>query len=33
MLAEWLCNPASRNLGLKELAFVRLRVEMTTSRR
>ncbi len=29
MLAEWLCNPASRNLGLKELAFVRLRVEMT----
>jgi DNA polymerase-1 len=29
MLAEWLCNPASRNLGLKELAFLRLRVEMT----
>jgi DNA polymerase-1 len=29
MLAEWLCNPASRNLGLKELAFVRLKVEMT----
>jgi DNA polymerase-1 len=29
MLAEWLCNPASRNLGLKELAFIRLRVEMT----
>ncbi|MCX6025965.1 MAG: DNA polymerase I, partial [Chloroflexi bacterium] len=29
MLAEWLCNPASRDLGLKELAFLRLRVEMT----
>ncbi|MGD0574301.1 MAG: DNA polymerase I [Anaerolineales bacterium] len=29
MLAEWLCNPASRNLGLKELAFVRLKAEMT----
>lgn len=29
MLAEWLCNPASRNLGLKNLAWVRLGVEMT----
>jgi DNA polymerase-1 len=29
MIAEWLCNPASRNLGLKELGFVRLGVEMT----
>jgi DNA polymerase-1 len=29
MLAEWLCNPASHILGLKELAFVRLKVEMT----
>ena len=24
MLAEWLCDPASRNLGLKSLAWVRL---------
>jgi len=30
MIAEWLCNPASRNLGLKELGFIRLGVEMTT---
>lgn len=29
MIAEWLCNPASRNLGLKSLAWVRLGVEMT----
>jgi DNA polymerase-1 len=29
MLAEWLCDPASRNLGLKALAFARLGVEMT----
>ncbi len=29
MLAEWLTNPASRNLGLKNLAWVRLGVEMT----
>jgi DNA polymerase-1 len=29
MIAEWLCNPASRNLGLKEQGFVRLGVEMT----
>ncbi len=29
MLAEWLCNPASRNLGLKNLAWVRLGIEMT----
>ncbi len=29
MLAEWLSNPASRNLGLKNLAWVRLGVEMT----
>ena len=29
MIAEWLCNPASHILGLKELGFVRLRVEMT----
>jgi DNA polymerase-1 len=29
MLAEWLCNPSSRNLGLKSLAWVRLGVEMT----
>jgi DNA polymerase-1 len=30
MLAEWLINPASRNLGLKSLAWVRLGLEMTT---
>ncbi len=29
MLAEWLCEPASRNLGLKNLAWHRLGVEMT----
>ena len=28
MMAEWLCDPASRNLGLKSLAFVRLGSEM-----
>src|SRR3990170_2708976 len=29
MIAEWLTDPASRNLGLKSLAWVRLGVEMT----
>jgi DNA polymerase-1 len=29
MLAEWICNPASRNLGLKNLAWARLGFEMT----
>ncbi len=29
MLAEWLCDPSSRNLGLKNLAWVRLGIEMT----
>ena len=29
MLAEWLCDPASRSLGLKNLAWIRLGVEMT----
>ena len=29
MVAEWLSNPASRNKGLKNLAFIRLGVEMT----
>jgi DNA polymerase-1 len=29
MIAEWLCDPASRNLGLKSLAWVRLGTEMT----
>ncbi|MFQ5407887.1 MAG: DNA polymerase I, partial [Anaerolineales bacterium] len=29
MLAEWLCDPGSRNLGLKNLAWVRLGIEMT----
>ncbi|MGD8865636.1 MAG: DNA polymerase I [Anaerolineales bacterium] len=29
MIAEWLCDPASRNLGLKNLAWVRLGLEMT----
>jgi DNA polymerase-1 len=29
MLAEWLIDPASRNLGLKNLAWARLGVEMT----
>ncbi|HET7011076.1 MAG TPA: DNA polymerase I [Anaerolineales bacterium] len=28
MLAEWICDPASRNLGLKNLAWVRLGLEM-----
>lgn len=29
MIAEWLINPASRNLGLKNMAWVRLGYEMT----
>jgi DNA polymerase-1 len=29
MIAEWLTDPASRNLGLKNLAFYRLGMEMT----
>ena len=29
MIAEWLVNPDSRNLGLKALAWVRLSIEMT----
>ncbi|MBG0771369.1 MAG: DNA polymerase I, partial [Anaerolineaceae bacterium] len=29
MIAEWLINPASRNLGLKSLAWVRLGYDMT----
>jgi DNA polymerase-1 len=29
MIAEWLCNPASGNLSLKNLAWARLKVEMT----
>lgn len=29
MIAEWLCNPASRSLGLKSLAWSRLNVQMT----
>lgn len=29
MIAEWLIDPASRNLGLKNLAWVRLGLEMT----
>ena len=29
MVAEWICNPASRNLGLKDLGFLRLGAEMT----
>jgi len=29
MIAEWLTDPSSRNLGLKHLAFMRLGVEMT----
>ena len=29
MIAEWLINPTSRNLGLKNLAWVRLGVKMT----
>jgi DNA polymerase-1 len=29
MIAEWLCDPGSRNLGLKNLAWIRLGYEMT----
>lgn len=29
MIAEWLCDPASRSLSLKKLAWVRLGIEMT----
>ena len=29
MIAEWLCDPASHNLGLKSLAWVRLNRQMT----
>lgn len=29
MLAEWLIDPGSRNLGLKNLCFIRLGIEMT----
>jgi DNA polymerase-1 len=29
MIAEWICDPGSRNLGLKNLAWVRLNIEMT----
>jgi DNA polymerase-1 len=29
MVAEWLCRPDSRNLGLKNLAWVRLDIQMT----
>ncbi|HEY44587.1 MAG TPA: DNA polymerase I [Anaerolineae bacterium] len=29
MIAEWLCDPGSRNLGLKNLTWVRLGIEMT----
>ncbi len=29
LLAEWLCDPSSHSLGLKDLAFVRLGLEMT----
>lgn len=29
MIAEWLINPASRNLGLKNLAWIRLNTKMT----
>jgi DNA polymerase-1 len=29
MIAEWLINPSSRNLGLKNLAWTRLGIEMT----
>ncbi len=32
MIAEWLTDPASHNLGLKNLAFARLGVEMTPIR-
>ncbi len=30
MIAEWLCDPSSHNLGLKNLAWVRLNMTMTT---
>ncbi|MFZ5810346.1 MAG: DNA polymerase I [Chloroflexota bacterium] len=30
MIAEWLCDPNSHNLGLKNLAWVRLNTQMTT---
>ena len=29
MIAEWLVDPANRGLGLKDLAWTRLQVEMT----
>ncbi len=29
MIAEWLCDPSSRNLGLKNLVWVRLGIQMT----
>ncbi len=29
MIAEWLCDPSSRSLGLKNLAWVRLGIQMT----
>ena len=29
MIAEWLCDPSSHNLGLKNLAWVRLGIQMT----
>ena len=29
MIAEWVSDPGSRNLGLKNLAWVRLGVQMT----
>ena len=29
MIAEWLIDPGSRGLGLKDLAWTRLKVEMT----
>lgn len=30
MIAEWLLNPGSRNLGLKNLAWIRLDIQMTS---
>ncbi|MGB9669263.1 MAG: DNA polymerase, partial [Anaerolineales bacterium] len=30
MIAEWLCDPSSHNLGLKNLAWVRLNLNMTS---
>ena len=30
MIAEWVCDPGSHNLGLKNLAWVRLNINMTT---